>query len=524
MSQQSPLPSGRVLRHVASQDAQASSSGLFSLTYEPFYGLQEKPFSLSADPRFLFRSAEHAPAFEKLLNGIRRREGLITLTGEIGTGKTTLIRSVLQNLDRRTFTAFVPDPFVSREDLLKMLLVDFGVVSIADLKRGMLSGASRPDLSYPLYEFLDSLVGLQAFAVLIIDEAQNLPLPLLEEVRILSDLEGRERLLQVVLVGQPELRDHLRLPEMRQVNQRVSIRCELTPLKRQGVEDYIAHRLKVASEGKPGVMFSSAAIDTVYQTSRGTPRLINLICDRALHLGFNARAECIEPQFVWDAVHDLGLEISPETKAFANPSLVEPKKAPAARTTPQLVPKAEPAPLASERMHARSAVRVPRGEGQLLADFAPESDLDVPVELVNDSIARGWLLVAATTVVAVLALSGLFIYARVQAASEVGEVKFPPAPKRIVATLPAITPRFTIQVASFQTMTRAGRLVEQLTNAGYYTTRAVAREVGDDGRIVEVLVGEYPTWQEAGPDLAVLQSRHGFFDARIEPFVKTAAP
>ena len=127
-----------------------------------------------------------------MLNGIRRREGLITLTGEIGTGKTTLIRSVLQNLDRRTFSAFVPDPFVSREDLLKMLLVDFGVVSIADLKRGMLNGASRPDLSYPLYEFLDSLVRLQAFAVLIIDEAQNLPLPLLEEVRILSDLEGRE--------------------------------------------------------------------------------------------------------------------------------------------------------------------------------------------------------------------------------------------------------------------------------------------------------------------------------------------
>ena len=120
---------------------------------------------------------------------------------------------MLQHLDRRTFSAFVPDPFVSREDLLKMLLVDFGVVSIADLKRGSLSGASRPDLSYPLYEFLDSLVPLQAFAVLIIDEAQNLPLPLLEEIRILSDLEGREKLLQVVLVGQPELRAHLKLPE-----------------------------------------------------------------------------------------------------------------------------------------------------------------------------------------------------------------------------------------------------------------------------------------------------------------------
>jgi general secretion pathway protein A len=516
---------GRVLRHSASQDLE-SSSGLFSLTYEPYYGLQEKPFSLAADPRFLFRSPEHAPAFEHLLNGIRRREGLITLTGEIGTGKTTLIRSVLQNLDRRTFTAFVPDPFVSREDLLKMLLVDFGVVSIADLKRGLLNGASRPDLSYPLYEFLDSLVGLQAFAVLIIDEAQNLPLTLLEEVRILSDLEGRERLLQVVLVGQPELRDHLKLPEMRQVNQRVSVRCELTPLKRQGVEDYIAHRLKVASEGRPGVEFSSAAIDAVYQTSRGTPRLINLICDRALHLGFSARVECIEPRFVWDAIHDLGLEMfSPETKAFANPSPVEPKKAPAALATPQIVAKPQPAPSSgSAPMQSRSAVRVPRGEGQLLADFAPEPDVDAAAEAVNDGIARGWLLVAAATLVAVVALIGMFTYARVQAASELPELKFPPAPKKIVATLPAIEPHFAIQVASFQTMTRARGLVEELTSAGYYTARAVELNMGDEGRIVEVLVGDYETWQAANPDLSVLKTKHGFLDASVEPFVKTRKP
>src|SRR5688572_13041534 len=268
-----------------------------SLTYEPHYGLKEKPFSLSADPRFLYRSPAHAPAFEELLTGIRRREGLIVLTGEIGTGKTTLIRSVLQHLDRRTFTAFVPDPFVSREDLLKMLLVDFGVVSLADLKRGSLAGASRPDLSYPLYEFLDSLVPLQAFAVLIIDEAQNLPLPLLEEVRILSDLEGREKLLQVVLVGQPELRAHLKLPELRQVNQRVSVRCELTALGKEGIAGYVAHRLHVAGEGQARVEFAKDAIDALHEASRGTPRLINLICDRALYRGYIARVTQIEPQF-----------------------------------------------------------------------------------------------------------------------------------------------------------------------------------------------------------------------------------
>ena len=140
-----------------------------SLTYEPFFGLREKAFSLSSDPRFLFKSPAHAPEFDALLAGIRRREGLIVLTGEIGTGKTTLCRSVLRHLDRRTFAAFVPDPFVSREDLLRTLLVDFGVVSIGDLTRGPFSGASRSDLSFLLYEFLDSLAPLQAFAVLVID-------------------------------------------------------------------------------------------------------------------------------------------------------------------------------------------------------------------------------------------------------------------------------------------------------------------------------------------------------------------
>src|SRR5688572_6006173 len=247
-------------------DASASVAGTSAaLTYERFYGLREKPFSLSADPRFMFRSPAHGPAFDELLAGIRRREGLIVLTGEIGTGKTTLCRSVLQQLDRRTFTAFVPDPFVSREDLLKMLLVDFGVISISDLKRGRLNGASRPDLSYPLYEFLDSLVPLQAFAVLVIDEAQNLPLPLLEEIRILSELERREKLLQVVLVGQPELRSNLKLPQMRQVDQRVSVRCELTALDAEGVAGYVNHRLAVAGPGQNRVEFSDGAINTLFK-------------------------------------------------------------------------------------------------------------------------------------------------------------------------------------------------------------------------------------------------------------------
>ena len=516
---------GRVLRPLpGGQDAQpsavASSCGLFSLTYEPYYGLKEKAFSLSADPRFLFRSPEHAPAFEELLSGIRRREGLITLTGEIGTGKTTLIRSVLQQLDRRTFSAFVPDPFVSREDLLKMLLVDFGVVSVADLKRGTLSGASRPDLSYPLYEFLDSLVPLQAFAVLIIDEAQNLPLPLLEEIRILSDLEGREKLLQVVLVGQPELRGHLKLPEMRQVDQRVSVRCELTPLKREGVADYIQHRLRIASEGTAHVEFAAEAIDAIYEGSRGTPRLINLICDRSLQRGFSARVGRIEPQFVWDAIGDLGLDLGadepkaparePKAPAFELRKSLAPKPAASAVPTPEPV-------VATPMMRSAIPVAQPNRDRELLTDFPSEGTAHSPT---SDGIARGWMLVGALTLLALVAMGAMFAYVRVQAASEVPNLRFPSPPQKVVATLPAIVPHFAIQVASFQTLARAERLAQQLTNTGY-DARAIELNLGQGGRIVEVLVGDYATEQDANRDLTALRSQLGFADARVAPFVIT---
>ena len=144
------------------------------LTYEPYFGLREKPFSLSSDPRFLYKSPSHAPTFDSLREGIRRREGLIVLTGDIGTGKTTLCKAVLEDLDRKTFSSFVPDPFLSREDLLKMLLVDFGVVSIDDVKSGRLKDTTRPELSYSLYDFLKSLVPLQSpQCVVVVIAVQN---------------------------------------------------------------------------------------------------------------------------------------------------------------------------------------------------------------------------------------------------------------------------------------------------------------------------------------------------------------
>jgi len=286
----------------------ATSQDPGSLTYEPYFGLREKPFSLSPDPRFFFSNASHGATFDALVAGIRRREGILALTGEVGTGKTTVCRAVLQSLDRKTFAAFVPDPFLSREDLLKTLLVDFGVVSVDDIRNGRLRGASRTDLSYTLYEFLTSLQPLQAFAVVMIDEAQNLPATLLEEIRILSDLENRQKLLQLLLVGQPELESRLGTPEMRQLTQRLSVRCELPPLARQDVRPYVSYRLTIA--GNNGTLrFTDAAIDLVCDASSGIPRVINLICDRALLRAARAGTMTVDAEHILGAVDDLKLPV-----------------------------------------------------------------------------------------------------------------------------------------------------------------------------------------------------------------------
>lgn len=279
-----------------------------SLTYERYCRLREKPFSLSPDPRFFFSKSSHGIAFDTLVAGIRRREGILALTGEVGVGKTTLCRAVLHSLNQRAFAAFVPDPFLSREDLLKTLLIDFGIVSLNDIRTGRLRGASRTDLSYPLYDFLESLQPLKAFVVVMIDEAQNLTSELLEELRILSDLENRQKLLEVLLVGQPELQSRLSTPEMRQLSQRVTVRCELCPLGPEDVQPYVSHRLTVAgNDGR--VQFRDVAIELVFAASQGIPRVINLICDRALWRAAGSRTTEVSADHIWWAVGDLKLPI-----------------------------------------------------------------------------------------------------------------------------------------------------------------------------------------------------------------------
>ena len=275
--------------------------------YEDYYGFVEKPFSLTPDPKYLFKSESHANAFELLQYAIRRREGFAVVTGDIGTGKTTLCRALLEQIDRNTFTALVLNPFLSEDDLLKLILQDFGVVSREDVKRGRLAGVSKQDLIDALYDFLLGLLPLRASAVLIIDEAQNLPMPVLEQIRILSNLEtDKEKLLQIILVGQLNLQPLLRSPQMRQLDQRVSIRYELRPLNREEAAAYVAHRLTIAG-GSAAVTFSPKALGAVHRLSGGIPRLVNLICDRALLAGYSARTNRILPEMVERAAESLDL-------------------------------------------------------------------------------------------------------------------------------------------------------------------------------------------------------------------------
>jgi general secretion pathway protein A len=276
--------------------------------YEDYYGFTEKPFSLTPDPKYLFKSASHASAFELLQYAVRRREGFVVITGDIGTGKTTLCRALLDQIDRKTFTALVLNPFLSEEDLLRLILQEFGVVSRDEIKRGRLAGVTKQELIETLNEFLLSLQGIGAQALLIIDEAQNLPLQVLEQIRILSNLEtAKEKLLQIVLVGQSNLKDLLKREELRQLDQRVSIRYDLKPLTREETSAYIQHRLSVAGGGA-AVSFVPKALGRVHQFTSGIPRLINLLCDRALLTAYSSHTNRVAADVVESAAASLELQ------------------------------------------------------------------------------------------------------------------------------------------------------------------------------------------------------------------------
>ena len=254
------------------------------LTYEEYYGFAHAPFSLAPDPQFLYPSASHDAALEALRAAIARRDGFAVLTGDIGSGKTTVARALMTRLDRTAFASLILNPFLTIDELVREVLLDFGVVSKEDVRSGRAAAASRDDLVRTLRDFLSSIAGIGGHGVLILDEAQHLPVEVLEHVRLLaSDDEPARRPLQVVLLGQPSLVEMLDRPALKSFGSRVSCQVRLTPLSRPDLDGYIAHRLKVA-RSSTAVYFSTEAIDEVHTLTGGVPRLLNLLCDRALLL------------------------------------------------------------------------------------------------------------------------------------------------------------------------------------------------------------------------------------------------
>jgi general secretion pathway protein A len=284
--------------------------------YEEFYGFVQSPFTLAPDPRFLYLSPSHEAAMQLLLQAITRKEGIVVLTGDIGTGKTTVCRSVLERLDMTCFTSLLLNPFLSVEELLREILLDFGVVSREAVRSGRIAAATKHDLVSTLYEFLVSLIPIGGSGVLIIDEAQHLSPQVLEELRVLSNLEtNHSKLLQIVLVGQLNFLDLLKSPDVKQLDQRITMRATLSPLTRTDVESYIGHRLSVA-HGSSSITFDAAAFDAIYTASLGVPRVINLLCDRALMIGASFGLRAITADVVSEAAAALGLRTTRPRSAW----------------------------------------------------------------------------------------------------------------------------------------------------------------------------------------------------------------
>jgi len=245
--------------------------------YCKFYGLKERPFNVTADPNFFFASKIHREALSHLIYGGTERKGVIVLTGEIGTGKTTLCRFFLNRLGENTRTAFILNPYFSETELLEAIVRDFGIEP---------SGGGRLSLVFELNKFLLRESEKGNNIILIIDEAQNLKAHMLEQVRLLSNLETeKQKLLQLVLVGQPELNRVLSLYELRQLRQRITVRYHISPLQHDEIKEYINHRLNIAGSNNR-IEFTDDAIGCICDFSAGVPRLINIVCDRALLAGF----------------------------------------------------------------------------------------------------------------------------------------------------------------------------------------------------------------------------------------------
>jgi general secretion pathway protein A len=270
--------------------------------YEHFYGLRERPFDLTPDPRYLVATEVHQEALSNIEYAIASRKGVALLVGESGTGKTTVIRAAINKQSSRTHCVHLHNPALTRKEFVQMLAARFGLSPRAR--------KSKADLLLELEQLLRQRRDAQEATVLVVDEAQSLPLELLEEIRLLSNIEtDDEKLLSLIIAGQPELADRLTDQSLRQLKQRIALRCELRPLNLTESCGYIAGRIAAAG-GTPGEIFSREAVVLIHERSRGVPRAINVIADNALVSGFAAEQRLVTTPLVREVCRDFDIRSS----------------------------------------------------------------------------------------------------------------------------------------------------------------------------------------------------------------------
>jgi general secretion pathway protein A len=264
--------------------------------YTNFYNLKEKPFEITPDPRFLYLSESHREGLAHLIYAVNERKGFTVITGEVGTGKTVLVQTLLTKLNGKTRTAYLFNPKLGPTDFLNFICEDLGLRGVRRYKGQCLN---------ILHSFLLNCYTLKENVVVIIDEAQNLDLQLLEEVRLLTNLEtSKSKLLQVILIGQPELDEILNRQDCRQLKQRVSLRFHVRPLSKEETKEYIKHRLTRAG-GADTDLFAPKALDRIYRYSKGIPRLINIVCDNALLIGYAVDQKIIGEKIIREVIENL---------------------------------------------------------------------------------------------------------------------------------------------------------------------------------------------------------------------------
>ena len=278
--------------------------------YKSFFGLKENPFNVNPDPRYLFLTKQIEEALSGLMYGIQTRKGFITLTGEVGTGKTTLVNRLLDWLHlKRTKTAFLFNSRMNTNQLFDFIMAEFDIPC---------DNKSKSQQLMKLNHWLLERYHAGETAVLIVDEAQNLTFPVLEEIRLLTNLEtSTEKLLQIVLSGQPELEERLKLAQLRQLRQRITLRCRTMPLTSEQTHDYIQERLRIAG-GDPQVeVFSEKALESVHYFSMGIPRVINLLCEHALINSFVEQQKVVQVKTIEDVAREFQLD---EVEPLAPPA------------------------------------------------------------------------------------------------------------------------------------------------------------------------------------------------------------